>query len=358
MIFAGAGASYDSDLERAKKEENRPGKVYRIIDKHRKARIPMADDLFAQRFTRQHPQYWQVRSLAKGIMASRHKTTVENYLGDYAERMKGDAIGMSHLMAARYFIQEVIGTQEKAWHSDSQDGNNWSSLLVDLRRRGMNLTTDVTFVTTNYDRLIETALRLDSRMEYSDIEHYTREDRTNVLKLHGSVDWALYDESRRHPPQHCNAQWIIENALSVDEPRAFRYCPYPIHEHRVVQRSIPEGQLVIPAIAIPVRNKTDYMCPPEMRDRFKERLAMTTHLLVIGWRGDPHITELMAGHLTKLVYPLFVGPDTEQLQGCARAVAPRHVDTPNALYAPIGFSDFVRRSEQLERFLNLLSSTL
>lgn len=348
MIIAGAGASFDSDYER--ETASFAGGIETKADDFLGLRIPLANDLFGSRFQVHRAKYPQVQALASELNARRHGTSVEEFLGEYQKRVQKDPFVLSQLMAAKFYIRDVIAAQEQQWYIGASHNTNWLALLSRLRSH-LSMVDDITIATTNYDRLIEYSLSKFPECRYVDILDYTREDRTNVLKLHGSVVWYKHDRLV-HIGQDNNISqdWIIENASKIEEGNEFFKTDTMRKKHPI------EGRRLIPAIAIPVREKVDFMCPDVVQSRFTNRLEKTTHLLVIGWRGeDRHIADLIPKHCRHLDHVTLVGRDEDSLLSLAKnlGIDPTFRDGINM--ATRGFSSFVKGSDALRRLCNLLN---
>ena len=58
----------------------------------------------------------------------------------------------------------------------------------------------------------------------------------------------------------------------------------------------------IPALALPVVTKSQFICPPAHLDRLRELLPKVEKILVIGWRGsEKHFLKLLSEGLQKPV---------------------------------------------------------
>ncbi len=349
MIIAGAGASFDSDFERETAVVVAGGVQIKDDDSYA-LRIPLANDLFSSRFQDLRAKYPSVQPLASELNARPHGTSVEEFLGEYQKRAQRDAFVLSQLMAARFYIRDVIAAQERKWYIEHNHNTNWLTLLSRLRSQ-ISMVEDITIATTNYDRLIEYSLSKFPNGQYLDILDYTRDDMTNVLKLHGSVDWYKHDRlAQLGHNGDITPEWIIDNAAKIEEGSEF-FKPDTMRKKHPI-----EGRRLLPAIAIPVREKVDFMCHDMAHLRFINRLQASTHLLVIGWRGeDKHITSLIREHGKHIEHATLVGRDEQGLCSLASNLGfdPTLEDTINMCVE--GFSGFVRASAPLKRLCTLLN---
>jgi hypothetical protein len=188
----------------------------------------------------------------------------------------------------------------------------------------------VTYVTFNYDRLLDEALGdfvLDLEPEGETIaDGYVSDDRTALIKAHGSVDW-----------------WHRVEGIAGPQPRreiATRALDAPISEAFLYHRATAGPY--IPALAVPTTLKDGFTCPDAHRERLMRDLPNVDRILSIGWAGnDTELLRCMA-ELGKVARRLEVVTSNP---GSAQVVLNRFVDAgvraENHYRAPGGFSAFV-----------------
>ena len=74
------------------------------------------------------------------------------------------------------------------------------------------------------------------------------------------------------------------------------------------------GSRLVPALALPIDGKSDFVWPPEQLERLKLLQGMVTRLVTIGWRAaEPHFLELLRPLVRQDARCLVVtgGPDGE-----------------------------------------------
>lgn len=157
-------------------------------------------------------------------------------------------------------------------------------------------------MTFNYDTLIEDAMSIHG-LKFDDLEAYTNRDpRFALYKLHGSVNWA-----RLHyvgPDNRASLRQLIERPEYLKEPQ--QGTGYRIWNN--TKSDLREREFVgLPAIAIPLRQKTTFECPQEHLAHLSEQLPRVRKILAIGWRGmEQHFTSLLKDRLSKEMQRLHV----------------------------------------------------
>jgi hypothetical protein len=59
-------------------------------------------------------------------------------------------------------------------------------------------------------------------------------------------------------------------------------------------RIAPSTGVQIPALAMPMLDKTSFECPPGHLEALKQALPAVQHVLIIGWRAaEPHVLDLL-----------------------------------------------------------------
>lgn len=338
MVIAGAGASYDSI----------PSRLPKSPDLH-DDRPPLGDFLFAAR-----PMYEEVQRQVPHVMqivpvlqARARGESVEDVLARFASEISSYPHREIQLASARYYIQSIIAQTEELWYRERTVPTNMMVLLDQIEAARGNRTRPV-FATFNYDRLIEHALE-NRGQRFRHLGDYVREDSINVFKLYGSVNWArevgAYDSSR-----HGGTSWEIARFL-CDNAAAFRPRGPFILSNDVPSARVQQS-LAVPAIAIPLKEKTGFECPDDHIDRLKEQLRRVRVILTIGWRGaEQHFLKFLGEHALQGIHGICVTGDARDAAVTANALSNA---LTHAHFEPVGggFSQFVA-SGGVARLLNL-----
>jgi hypothetical protein len=342
MVVFGAGASYDS-IDVKPPGTGNPGWAI-----NEEFRPPLAADLFGFRalFADVMGRLRTLRPIIPILRRTGGKNieTVLRGLQDeaveYPERHR-------QLMAVRYYLQVALWQCTYRWIEAAKNVTNYEALLDQINR--WHHGEPVSLVTFNYDTLLENAMPTVgltiTRME----DYVFANPGYQVFKLHGSTDWARIvakDGTYASGNAWSIVQEHIDLAASLKITENFvRITQYPcgLWENRVG---------LVPAIAIPVEQKSYFECPKSHLDQLKRMLPAVDKLLFVGWRAtEEHFLTLLKDHLKgSLSVQVVAGSEAE-----ARLIMLRlHGGLLSELdihwhYAPSGFTDFVvnRRVDEL-----------
>jgi len=207
-----------------------------------------------------------------------------------------DVERLKQLAAVRFYIQAVINDCEGRWFTGHGGITNYLTLLDDIRHLGNK---DVTLVTFNYDRMLDTAAATISGRPIDGMNDYLSLDPFSVFKVHGSVDWGRLVTG--HPGVKATdnepniAARLINAVAEIEITDEFRRVnitgPIPIVR-------IPPSEVLFPGVAIPVQTKQRFECPKSHLDALEGRLNSLRRILIVGWRGmDRHFSDLLQKHL-------------------------------------------------------------
>jgi hypothetical protein len=236
---------------------------------------------------------------------------------------------------------------ERFWLEQTSATTSYLALLDRIQRARGGRDGGALFATFNYDRLFEKAASyyISSGTtihanQFETIGSYIERADFPLIKLHGSIDWgyrvttdlAVVEESGGHVWQI--AAEVIRRTgeldLATDVEKTVDRPPQPMN-----------GKAYLPAIAIPLDNKREFICPESHLTHLKEALPQVTALLLIGWRGaDDHFRQLLREHLGQNATVAAVCGELADsralLEGLrAEGIGATHIDTDG------GFADYV-----------------
>ena len=331
MVIFGAGASYDS-------YSSAPPPAG-VVDYEE--RPPLANQLFSSRgnFRNIAAKYPKCLPLIAQLEPrSNGKHSVEEFLEEY--QAQADAEGRSQLYAIRYYLQEVIRFCEIQWIATTRGVSNYSSLFNQARRLG-----DICFVTFNYDVLLEQSLA-QFDVTFPTLESYVNEKNCKLIKPHGSTDWTFWFPKRSTKMLEDNPtpQELIRAAPVIGSAALLRKMSV------IPGEATHEIFFQVPALAIPVVSKSEFVCPNLHLDALRELLPHVTHIAAIGWRaGEKHFLAMLSEYLQKSVAVTAVcGNQNESSEILERIRAAGVFGSFESL--PDTFTDFVRRNG-IESFL-------
>lgn len=283
LIILGAGASFDS-LSR------KPPPHPLTLEPDHAARPPLADQLFGDRedFLKATDNFRQVKDLIPALRTRRHGYSVERRLQELSDEAANYPVRRSQLIALRYYLQAIIRNCELEWKKETHDITNHNALMSEVAQWRYKSPENVSIVTFNYDRLIEDALQgigvVVNGETFPHLHGYITDQNYKLFKLHGSVDWGrctkLLPPVDKDTPQTDIVNLNIENAP----------IQYLSDKFVSLQRdNYPPGHVngwrVVPAIAIPLENKSGFECPPNHVRVLTDSLSEADKILIIGWRA-------------------------------------------------------------------------
>jgi hypothetical protein len=168
------------------------------------------------------------------------------------------------------------------------------------------------------------------------------------VKLHGSTDWSYFvpkltTNIAKNAPTDDE---LIRAAPSIDSARALITKTGEIPrdaEHELYFR--------LPALAIPVVSKSEFVCPKPHIDAIRALLPRVTHIAAVGWRaGEKHFLSMLGEQLKKSVAVIAACGDETQSKETLERIRAASV---SGRFDPIPdtFTDFVR-NHTIESFLN------
>ncbi len=279
LVIVGAGASYDSIPTRP---------VRAAVLEHR---LPLADQLFEPRRAFEAVQRLLPRmmGIVPNLVSRINGESVEDVLARFSEEAKEYPERLTQLACTRFYLQSIIHSCEVGWYKSDPVPSNMMALIdqmESIRKTGSR----ACFVTFNYDRLIEHALGTRDQ-SFETLNDYTPNEGYEVFKLHGSVDW-LRPIPGQLISQFGGSGWDLAQRVS----RQIASLPKPgdIAKTPAMPSVVHDNVVAIPAIAIPLKAKSEFELPQAHLDLLTIRLGEAREILTIGWRGaERHFLDLL-----------------------------------------------------------------
>lgn len=283
MVVFGAGASFDSF----------PSAPAPSNDTDFNERPPLASQLFASRdyfrdIARRYPKCLPL--IPELEPRSQAGLSVEEVLQEYQAR--DDPEARSQLWSIRYYLRALIQDCELRWTARTRGVSNYSSLYNQARRLG-----HVCFVTFNYDTLLERALT-QFDIQFPNLSNYIDSQSCILVKLHGSIDWIYWIRKLSTTMLHNepNELDLIRSAPAIDPAALLRKVGDTPRE------ALQEIYFQVPALAIPVVSKSNFVCPDDHLGALRKLLPQVTHIAAIGWSaGEQHFLDLLTANLKQHV---------------------------------------------------------
>jgi len=336
LVVFGAGASYDSV-------------PHRPVDppQWQPYRPPLANQLFDDRplfvdAMRRFPQCQPVIPDLRNVSAT---AGVEQVLSRFESEAEGYPERHKQLAAIKYYLHYALWECERHWREEHNGITCYKSLLDQIEKWRHRAEERVCLVTFNYDTMLEEALREFFRLKLQHLDHYLLEHAGYVLiKLHGSVNWGREVSTSFAPGTVPTTDLLIESAARLQISSRYRIVnSFPM--------LVEGGQVLFPALAIPVESKDSFECPDYHVKALRDSLSDVTKILTIGWRAKE-------ADFLKMVQTL--GPRPRQLMIISGSetyakethqnLAGQGMGLSKLVLGQGGFSQLIR-SRQVETFL-------
>ncbi len=282
LVIFGAGASYDSGHNSV---------LSRQVDP-----LPLVKDLVGDRFTRTAAE---IPNSLPIIDRLRSRMTGTNSLESELAKIAADAENAverrQQLVAFRFYLHKVINNAGHEWFEATHGLTHYLTLLNRIYEWQQQTGGLVRLATFNYDTLLDLAASaVYVGWELVDFSDYVARNDVRLFKLHGSTAW-----SRAFQTHESTNMRMIPAAMSMAADNSLiggRLVHQPPAGQVFQQHAEVPREVMLPAMAIPMADKTDFECPAHHTDALKRDLPNVTHLLIIGWRAaEPHAVQLLAG---------------------------------------------------------------
>jgi hypothetical protein len=196
---------------------------------------------------------------------------------------KGHAAYKRDVLALRFYLADVVRSSASAAASSAADLTNQLELVTRLHDA---VGDGVTYVSFNYDTLLEDAVnaRFGSSIG-KDMASYLNGP-VRVLKPHGSVNWVEEIPALGPPPPGASYPYMHRKLADLADlaDLASNEASIALLDSRQV--GFGQSHFHVPAVAVPVADKDAFLMPTGHMDALVEALGATTRLLIVGWRGS------------------------------------------------------------------------
>ena len=255
LVILGAGASYDA-------YESDPCP-------------PLTDKLFDEDHHAGFSRFENVEGL-RGTILSRVKrgSTLETVLREFNENPQEDI--------RRQVFDLPIYLKNLLAQFDGRAASRYDDLITLIQERGIS----VTFVTLNYDMLLDSAIERKYDTTISSFDRYTSATESwQYVKFHGSVNWGY--RTSIPSPEH-----TLDGSRVGDYLRILHNygTPFDYDRSRLELLEFPQwwqsgDALIYPALALPTDQKGPFVCPTDHVEVLRETLRSDPAVLVIGNQG-------------------------------------------------------------------------
>lgn len=228
-----------------------------------------------------HPE---LKSLAGEIRSKLQvgANTLEDFMVDLRERAKSNPIRYRQLVQLRFYLRHLL---HKCSSNYVVSGNQYGTLIAKIM--DIKKDAEVTFVTFNYDTLIEQAM-IDLGLmprEFEKMDSYINGP-IKLIKPHGSVNWVHRINASKffqsgsgilttYFSMHPDSEPEFNEEVRIDDDW--------VHARNIVDYREP--YIHYPAIAVPVNEKNEFVCPKSHIQVLDDALSRARNIVTVGWRG-------------------------------------------------------------------------
>lgn len=354
MVILGAGASFD------------------CVDRDRTTRLgirnpPLAAQLFDERadfieVLLQNPQALSiVQRMRRLAPLGGGVEDALNRVVDLAEQTR-NPLYLQDVLALRFYLREIILKSTSPIPVATAGATNYLDLVTRLHDYSLEVGCRVSFVTFNYDNLLEQAIASRFSYAFSTTDSYVSAPMA-VFKPHGSVDWvdAIPLDANKRLENYYMHTGAVHLAEHLD---ATRKSAVLMLDAQKVNTGWGPQEVVVPAIAIPITNKDAFLLPCGHEQELAARMRDVDTLLVIGWRAsEAAFKDLARGNLRHAgfqdIRAFVVDKADSRVSAGAETIKNfhPHLGHGNTQVTEVGFSDFLNdqrthpRMSEWARFL-------
>lgn len=338
LIILGAGASFDS-------QSNTDFSDRHILDHWHP---PLTNNIFdTRRFYEILNKYEPYVSHLAAYVSSKlkgGKLSFEDILTDLRiNKTSSNPDLIQQLVALRFYIVDLFMAVSTNYF---RSVNNYQTLIQIINGTGRK----ACIVNFNYDLLFEKAFFTKLPTQ---VEEYTKQD-IKVIKLHGACNWYFWRKINGLDPKS-SYDFALLGAQYVLDSESTKY-PIVIKNVKTSKNLPSEGSdpltkfTYLPAVALPLHSKLDYVCPEEHVAAMKSAIDGVDRIVIIGWKaGDPYLVQLLKDLLKDKEIPIAVvcGKNSKDIIVRNLGDLAKNVQVINQ----DGFSSFLN-SDKCEEFLN------
>ena len=340
VVIFGAGASFDSA------HDQRPASTGDISE----SRPPLANHLFHEAYARFIDRY---RSIAPAVSrlrdAVQKRRPLEPELRKLQEEANTNPYRSTQVLGIRFYLRDLIEETTQRWLAARHGVTNYAHLVDEIqhwRRANETKRAQLSYVTFNYETLLEDALERAFGMTFPSVSRYVEQPGAAVFKPHGSINWVHLIEP---DSLYNNVTEMVRQAIRI---RLRNDIISNAELNMFVDRTLAPS---IPAIAIPVDQKSAFEFPEQHLVALRHRLKAADKFLIIGWRGtEKHFTDELRGCIgqRRVAFHIVAANEAEakatwQNLGITLSTPPCSLTCS----ARTGFSDFITSGE-LQVFLD------
>ncbi len=240
---------------------------------------------------------------------------LEEVLDAYQAEAADDQLRQTQLASVICYIRDVVSESASGTYGRAAGVTSYVSLVDHLRVWSRRSGEEVTYITFNYDELLDWAWKDVYGQKVTDIHSLILRPggAPQVFHPHGSTSWARPLLNLDHLGGTLGTEDILQNfyRLGLGEP--------VLTAHHPGLLSVKDATTFFPALSLPLKTKSTFVFPQPHREEMSRCLSTTSRVLVVGWRAsEPHFLSLWADQKPPAVRALIVSNSED---GCSEAIS-------------------------------------
>jgi hypothetical protein len=210
----------------------------------------------------------------------------------------------------------------------------------------------VCFVNFNYDILLDRACAAVWGRSLLDITSFDAESTASLVKPHGSAIWGWELAHGDRTVAWANPANALRSVEAVGTAQIAEGAQPFVLGHLLGPRdpdysTTTQHRPVIPALALPVANKHEFVWPTEQNNFVEDLRARVNRVMLIGWRGlEPHFIDLLHRLVTPRHKTLVIRESEESAVAIAQRVHPSGRVESTLTRTEAGFFRFMQTDRQ------------
>lgn len=314
---------------------------------------PVTKDLFSTKYDDILLKFGDVKGATTGL-SSEIQDGVS--LEDYLKENVGTISRYKNLSPnrKRIFNQLPLYFQHLFTHlsRELKDKNIYYRFVDFLFNRGLN----ITFLTLNYDLLLDHAIERQENSRFTGFGSYTANpDRCILVKPHGSVNW--FRQIWKHNQTGNTFESWKEIVRNLDQTEDLSKDISFIDLEAKFNEGFVDSLPYYPVLAIPNTEYHPIYPIDDLLDKLKQRLSQCENFLIIGYSGfDKDFLNLLKENVSVVKNLLIVGRESvgDVYERLTKGAPVFKVNNPSNSQYKDGFSKFIRVGVEVNKFLDKL----
>jgi hypothetical protein len=299
VVILGAGASYDCIYDRFRTIENTQYPNGNRLGPNPDMKPPLGSELFDAR-----DEFRRILSHHSGALAISDNASIASDIEVFLDKMKENAERSKdnhlawQLISTQLYLRELLLKVSEDYFDVGK--SNYSVLLSSAYEYSRVKNVDVVFITFNYDILLEKSLAKVTPQKIAVVDDYINSG-VKIIKPHGSCNWVKkFKNIITNTSDTSTIDTILQreafNFISNDPKFEFHDAIEvsqinSLNMHNPFKNGTEHS---FPQLAIPLKSKSDFVCPQPHIDEMERVLNRASEILIIGWKcGEIKFRELL-----------------------------------------------------------------